>query len=200
MNLRGLLTLVAGVGLVMGMGSCAALAQAPASEGHGHEAHVKAAPVESAVCLLVPVGGSGVSGVVRFVKKGDAIAVLGKITGLTPGKHGFHVHELGDLSDTRQGLSVAGHFNPTHAKHGNREDKERHAGDFGNVEADGQGVATVDFTDSIIRLTGPHGLLGRSLVVHAGEDKFTQPVGDAGGRVAFGVIGVAAPPKEKPAK
>lgn len=196
MNLRRLLTLVASVGLLTGIGQRAGQAQTPASDGHHHGTHVEAAPVESAICILVPVGGSGVSGVVRFAKKGDVLAVTGKITGLTPGKHGFHVHEFGDLSDTRQGLSVGGHFNPAHAKHGNREDKERHAGDFGNLEADNQGVAAIDFTDSVVRLTGLHGILGRSLVVHANADKFTQPVGDAGGRVAIGAIGVAAPPRE----
>jgi Cu-Zn family superoxide dismutase len=65
-------------------------------------------------------------------------------------------------------------------------------GDLGNIVADADGNATIDITDSRAVLSGPHSIIGRSIVVHAKADQFTQPSGDAGPRVAFGVIGVAA--------
>jgi hypothetical protein len=54
------------------------------------------------------------------------------------------------------------------------------------------GTANVDYTDARLRLEGAHGILGRGVIVHANPDDFkTQPTGNAGGRVACGVIGVA---------
>ncbi len=119
--------------------------------------------------------------------------VHGRMTGLTPGEHGFHVHEWGDLSDEAKGESAGSHFDPHGMPHGHPSDAKRHAGDLGNVLADASGVATVDVFDRLLRLEGPDSIVGRSVVVHVGPDKFTQPVGDAGGRVAVGVIGVAKP-------
>lgn len=155
--------------------------------------HAATASVEHAVAVLVPIGGSGVQGVIHFDRHGKELLITGKISGLKPGKHGFHVHEFGDLTDTHKGESAGGHFNPQGAPHGRPSDPKRHVGDFGNLEANPQGVAVVHLTDTVATLDGPHAILGRALVVHAGEDKFTQPVGDAGARVAFGIIGVAAP-------
>ena len=155
-----------------------------------HAAHV-AKPVSQAVVVLQQVGESGVHGVVRFNKVANGIQVSGTIENLEPGLHGFHVHEFGDLTDTRKGESAGGHFNPHGTDHGRPEDEERHVGDFGNIEADASGNAVVDFVDPKISFEGPSSILGYSLVVHAAEDKFTQPSGDAGPRVAFGVIGVA---------
>ena len=146
-----------------------------------------------AVCVLQPVGESGVSGVVRFDRQGEQLHVTGTVKGLGPGKHGFHVHQFGDLRDDQEGMSVGGHFNPTGGPHGHRDGKERHVGDFGNIEADDSGTAEIDFMDPMATIDGEHQIVGHGLVVHAGEDKFTQPSGDAGARVAFGVIGVADP-------
>lgn len=137
---------------------------------------------------LEPIGDSKVKGNVRFVQDGEKVRVTGTITGLSPGKHGFHVHEHGDLSDKKEGKSAGGHYNPTNKPHGRPSDQERHVGDLGNIEANQQGVAEIDMQDSVISLSGPHSIVDRSLVVHEGEDKFTQPTGDAGGRVAFGLI------------
>jgi Cu-Zn family superoxide dismutase len=151
------------------------------------------APVKEAVCVLSPFGGSGVSGVLHFRKVGDKVRVTGEIHGLTPGKHGFHVHELGDVSDMQTGKSTGGHYNPTNMPHGRMTDAKRHVGDLGNVTANANGVAVVDKTDGVIALCGCHSIIGRAIIVHAGEDHFTQPTGDAGGRVAGGVIGIAKP-------
>src|SRR5690606_1905976 len=120
----------------------------------------------------------------------DGLHLKGKIIGLTPGMHGFHIHEYGDLSD-RSGKSAGDHFNPTGAKHGPPGSKESHAGDLGNVEANNEGVAMIDIKAKDLKL---HFVLGRSLVVHEKADDFeSQPSGDAGGRLAVGVIGVADP-------
>jgi superoxide dismutase, Cu-Zn family len=146
---------------------------------------------KKAICVLTPTKGSKVHGSVAFTVKGDAIEITGEITGLTPGKHGFHVHEFGDLSST-DGMATGGHFNPDKEKHGGPDDKERHAGDLGNIVADENGKALLKMTDKLIRLSGEHSIVGRGLIVHAKEDDLkTQPTGDAGGRVAQGVIGVA---------
>lgn len=141
-----------------------------------------------AVCEIVEVGGSGVSGTVNFEQQGETVTITGKIEGLTPGKHGFHVHASGDLSDKEKGESTGGHFDPTNMKHGRPSDEQRHVGDLGNITADDNGVATIDMTDTVISLSGDNSIVGKAIVVHAGEDKFTQPTGDAGARVAFGKI------------
>src|SRR5207244_1746972 len=110
---------------------------------------------------------------------------------LTPGKHGFHIHEFGDMSSA-DGMATGGHFNPDGHKHGGPDDRERHAGDFGNVEAGADGKATIKMTDKMIALSGPNTILGRALIVHAKEDDLkTQPSGNAGDRIGQGVIGVA---------
>lgn len=167
-------------------------------EGHDHAAE-KPAKVERAVAVIREVGKSGVAGLIRFDQTEAGVHVVGKITGLTPGKHAIHVHEFGDLTDMDAGMSAGGHFNPTHQPHGDRTAHERHAGDLGNLEADQHGTATIDLTDKVLQLNGPTSILGRGLVIHAEADKFTQPVGAAGGRVGLAVIGVAGPEK-KPEK
>lgn len=144
----------------------------------------------AAVCVLEPIAASGVAGTLNFVQVGNKVTLTGEITGLTPGEHGFHVHEKGDLSDKATGNSAGGHFNPAGHKHGKPDDAERHAGDLGNITADDKGVAKLDIHDEVISLHGDDSIVGRSIVVHESVDKFTQPTGDAGGRVAFGLIEV----------
>lgn len=144
--------------------------------------------VRMATVDLVPIGDSKVEGSVRFVQEGDKVKIAGTVTGLSPGRHGFHVHEHGDLSDKKEGKSAGGHYNPTNKPHGRPSEEERHVGDLGNIEANDKGVAKIDMQDSVISLSGPHSIVDRSLMIHEGEDKFTQPTGDAGGRVAFGLI------------
>lgn len=152
------------------------------------EADKKSAETKTATCELVSIGDSGVKGTIKLVQTGDTVKITGKVTGLTPGLHGFHVHEKGDLSDTKTGASAGGHFNPTNQPHGKPTDKKRHVGDLGNIEADKDGVANIDMQDKVISLSGENSIVGKALLIHEGEDKFTQPVGDAGGRVAFGKI------------
>ena len=167
----------------------------PAADSHSHvdsAAPAQAPKIERAVCVVQSVADSGVTGVLTFTRQGDKIALTGSISGLTPGKHGFHIHEYGDVTSLgTDGLSTGGHFNPAGTPHGRPDDEHRHVGDLGNIEADENGVANIEIADSMLQFDGAHSIIGRSVVVHADEDKFTQPVGDAGGRVGIGVIGIA---------
>lgn len=160
-------------------------------------ANARAGSVEHAVAVMFPTQGAEVRGVVHFIKREGAVDIVGEIHGLEPGKHGFHVHEFGDLTDMKSGNSAGGHFNPTNEPHGRPTDKQRHVGDLGNIEANEDGVAKFRIRDELISLDGPHSILGRAVVVHAKADQFTQPSGDAGDRQALGVIGVAQPPKTR---
>jgi superoxide dismutase, Cu-Zn family len=152
-----------------------------------------ATAVTKAVAVLSPTEGNKVNGLVVFTQEGDKVSVSAHIEGLTPGNHGFHIHEFGDCS-AKDGASAGGHFNPSTLPHGARTDAKRHAGDLGNIEVGSDGTAHVEFSDSVMKLEGPSSILGRGVIVHANPDDFkTQPTGNAGGRQACGVIGVAKP-------
>jgi Cu-Zn family superoxide dismutase len=159
-------------------------------------AEAKSAPmaeITKAVAVLHPTEGSKVRGVVTFVREGARIKVVARIEGLTPGKHGFHIHEWGDCS-SKDGMATGGHFNPTAMPHAAPDAAKRHHGDLGNIEANQNGVAHVEFTDPVMTFDGPNSIIGRGLIVHANADDLkTQPTGNAGGRLACGVIGVAKP-------
>src|SRR5206468_10865272 len=145
-----------------------------------------------AIALLHPTAGNKLSGTVTFTPVADGVQVRAEITGLTPGKHGFHVHEFGDCS-AADASSAGAHFNPTNQPHAGPEATARHEGDMGNVEADASGNAKLDYVDHQISLASDaKSAIGRSVVVHAKPDDLkTQPSGDAGGRIACGVIGWA---------
>lgn len=140
---------------------------------------------------LAPSVQSKAKGVVKFVSSdGNNIEIKGSITGLTPGEHGMHVHEVGDCSDVETGFKKSGsHFNPEHANHGSLHDG--HAGDLGNIVADKNGEAHFDIKTSKFNLIqdDKHSILGRALVVHAGkDDEKTNPAGNSGERILCGVV------------
>jgi len=149
----------------------------------------------NAVCVLRDVAGSDVNGVIHFAKHGKNVVVTGVVKGLSPGKHGFHVHQFGDVTGDADGKSTGGHFNPHHTAHGRPGDKIRHVGDLGNIVANADGVAKFKKTDGVIALSGENSIVGRSIVIHAKADDFGQPTGNAGARVAYGVIGIAKAPE-----
>ena len=100
----------------------------------------------------------------------------------------------GDCRWIADGKCAGGHFNPNGGKHSGPEDPGRHAGDFGNIKADNSGKATYKMLDSMISLSGPNSIIGRSVIVHAkADDMKTQPSGDSGDRIGCGVIGIADP-------
>jgi Cu-Zn family superoxide dismutase len=145
-----------------------------------------------AIAVLHSASGSQVAGTVTFTKTGDTVQVVADITGLTPGKHAFHIHEFGDCS-AADASSAGSHFNPMKKPHGAPDSPDRHAGDMGNLEADSTGKAHLELKDSMLKFSGENSILGRGVIVHEKVDDWSQPVGNAGGRVACGVIGVAKP-------
>ena len=149
-----------------------------------------------AVCVL---NGEIVNGTLWFsqTEEKGPVTVTGEVKGLTQGLHGFHIHEFGD--NTNGCISAGPHFNPLSVEHGGPDYKCRHVGDLGNVEASGSGVAEVCITDCQISLCGPNSIIGRTLVVHADPDdlgkgghELSKTTGNAGARVACGVIGIAS--------
>lgn len=174
------------------LGSCAFVVR---DHEHAEAAEPEAAPaaIQRAICVLWPTAGNGTKGVVKFSAVAGGVRVEARVEGLTPGLHGFHVHEWGDL-DCTDGMCTGGHFNPTGQPHAGPDAAARHVGDLGNLEADSTGLAVYDRTFAGMSLDGAAGLIGRGLVVHAKPDDFTtQPTGNAGARVATGVIGIAKP-------
>ncbi len=153
-----------------------------------------AGPAQRAVAVVRPTQGNTAEGQVVFTDAGaDGVKVQVDLKGLTPGAHGFHVHEFGDCS-APDGASAGSHFNPTGEPHAGPHDAARHTGDMGNVEADKDGVVSFGYTDKRLAFSGPNSVLGRGVIVHAkADDLKTQPTGDAGGRQGCGVIGAAKP-------
>jgi superoxide dismutase, Cu-Zn family len=165
--------------LIISFGMICALTLA----AHGQDA-------TKATCKLEPKSGSKVAGMITITKSGDDVQVVGDITGLTPGKHGFHVHEKGDCS-APDAASAGAHFSVAQHKHGGPVTPERHDGDLGNIEADASGKAHIDWKGKM-SLSGTGSVIGKSLVVHEKEDDLkTDPSGNSGARQACGVIEAA---------
>jgi Cu-Zn family superoxide dismutase len=153
----------------------------------------QAESVTKAIAVLSPTKDSSVSGTVTFTKVDGGVKIVADVAGLTPGQHGFHIHEFGDCS-APDATSAGGHFNPGHMQHGGPDAAVRHAGDFGNLEADASGKAHYERVDTMISLEGADSIIGHGVIVHAkADDLKTQPTGNAGARVACGAIGVTKP-------
>jgi superoxide dismutase, Cu-Zn family len=150
-----------------------------------------AAPhVSKAIAVLTPSKSSTIQGTVTFSEENGSVMISATLTGLTPGKHGFHIHEWGNINCS-DGMCTGSHYNPTGSKHGDADATERHIGDMGNIEADANGNATFQRTDSVLALNGSHSVIGHAVVLHENQDDFSQPTGNSGGRVAYGVIGIS---------
>uniref|UniRef100_A0A2L0HIK8 Superoxide dismutase [Cu-Zn] n=1 Tax=Brachionus plicatilis TaxID=10195 RepID=A0A2L0HIK8_BRAPC len=143
------------------------------------------------------LAGETVKGVVHLEQEGldSAVHIYGEVSNLSPGQHGFHIHQFGDI--TNGCISAGPHFNPFRKTHGGLEDKERHVGDLGNITADENGIAKFDFSDHLVRLNGPYSVIGRTIIVHSDPDdlgqggtEMSKTTGNAGGRLACGVIGI----------
>jgi superoxide dismutase, Cu-Zn family len=169
--------------------ACAHAGDQPAAKPAGTPAAAPpAAAAKHAVAEVKPTQGSSVQGHVTFTAEKGGVHVVADLTGLTPGEHGFHIHEKGDCS-APDGTSAGGHFNPAGKPHGAPDAAEHHAGDLGNINADAAGKAHIDAVFPFLTLAGPDTIVGRGLIVHASPDDMkTQPTGNAGARQACGVI------------
>lgn len=147
--------------------------------------------VTKAIAVVSPTKDQKAFGIVTFTLVENGVRVIGEFSGLTPGKHGFHIHEFGDCS-APDGTSAGGHYNPSSMPHSMPSSHKRHMGDMGNIEAGADGTAFLDYVDAVISLNGEHSIIGRGVIVHENPDDLTtQPTGAAGARIACGVVGVA---------
>ena len=145
------------------------------------------APPPRAEVKIEPIGSNSVSGTMTLEQTGQSVAIKGTLRGLSPGKHGFHIHEGRSCS------SRGAHFSPINAPHGapGSGDDKHHLGDLGNVVAEQDGMANYSGAAKNVTLTGANSIDGRVLVVHQDEDDLTsQPSGKSGEQIACGVIKV----------
>ena len=143
-----------------------------------------------ATAALQPTKGNKAFGEATFEQAGDKVHVTVFAQGLKPdAEHGLHIHEAGDCS-SGDGMSAKGHFNPHGKPHGDPRSAEHHAGDLPALKAGKDGRAKLDVTvDGISIGKGPGDIVGRGLIIHADPDDYkTQPTGNAGARIACGVI------------
>ena len=143
----------------------------------------------SATATLAPTSGQTAAGTVNLTQLGDgSVRVEVNLTGVPAGVHGFHIHEKGDCGDN--GNAAGGHYNPLGTPHGAPNADPHHAGDFGNVTADASGNVRTSFTTrSVTVAEGSTTAVGHAIILHANPDDLTtQPTGNAGARIACGVV------------
>lgn len=143
----------------------------------------------TAVATLGPTAGNTAQGTVTLAQNADgSTQVSVNLANVPPGVHGFHIHEKGDCGDN--GNAAGGHFNPEATMHGSPDAMPHHAGDFGNVTADASGIVRTEFSTRSASLEeGASSAIGKAIILHANPDDLkTQPTGNAGGRIACGVI------------
>jgi Cu-Zn family superoxide dismutase len=152
--------------------------------------------INKAIAVMHPTEGNSAMGTITFRRSGEYITnsiikIDVNMQGLTPGKHAIHIHEYGDCS-ALDASSAGGHYNPEGKPHGAPTDDNRHVGDLGNILADENGFIYTELSDTQIALNGPHSIIGRAVIIHENEDDFsTQPTGNAGPRIAYGIVGIA---------
>ena len=182
---------------VLALSACSSSAPtkstAPAASATTPAAPAAQSTAKSATVNLASASGSLVSGKLTVVPMGNGVHLTGEVGGLSPGStHAIHIHEKGDCSAV-DATSAGGHFNPLGAPHGRMETTPHHAGDMDNIVADADGVAQVNAHAEGVTLGGgaANDVAGKAVIVHAAADDYrTQPTGNAGGRVACGVITV----------
>lgn len=179
-------TILAPLGLIA-LAACSSTPSAPPA------APAASSTAQQATVVLTSASGSQVSGKLTLAPMGDGVHIGGEVGGLTPnGQFGFHVHEKGDCSAV-DATSAGGHFNPATSAHGRANTAVHHAGDMDNVASDAGGVAKVNVHLRGVTLGGgaANDIANRAVIVHAAPDDYqTQPTGNAGARLACGVIKV----------
>ena len=144
-------------------------------------------------------------GMATFVENaaGD-LTVTVEASGLTPGKHGLHVHAFGSCVGP-DFVTAGGHFNPMSRKHGLQSSDGSHGGDLPNliVGADGRGrfsmtVASMKLSAGVTSLMDTD---GSAIVIHAAEDDgMTDATGNSGARIACGIVALGSAPAASPAQ
>jgi len=141
------------------------------------------------IAPLMKADGTAVGAATAMAVEGGRVAVAVSVYGMTPGKHGVHVHTVGACTPTF--AAAGGHWNPGSMTHGLNDPAGQHAGDMPNVEVGADGTGTLTYTLAPgATLAGMLDADGSAFVVHAGEDdQRTDPAGNSGDRVACGVFG-----------
>lgn len=148
------------------------------------------AMVDRAVAEVQPTANYAASGTVIFTPTdgNSRMAIHIALDGLTPGKHGVHIHQNGDCS-APDAKSAGDHYNPYEVAHGSPQSPPHHLGDLGNVEADANGRVDTTITVEELGFSGPASVLEKAFIVHAGADDLkSQPSGNSGDRAGCGVI------------
>lgn len=128
-------------------------------------------------------------GTATLTQTAHGVLISVDLHGLTPGAHAIHLHETGKCEGPAF-KSAGGHFNPHKKQHGFMDAKGPHAGDLPNLDVASDGTAKAEFIAHDASLKTLQDADGSALVVHAKADDYkSQPAGDAGDRVACGVIG-----------
>ncbi|HEV7241888.1 MAG TPA: superoxide dismutase family protein [Thermoanaerobaculia bacterium] len=143
----------------------------------------------SAIANLAPASGQTAAGTVLLIQMADgSVDVKVDLTGVPAGVHGFHIHEKGDCGNN--GGAAGMHFNPMTEAHGAPDAPPHHAGDFGNVTANDAGEVHTRFTTRSVTVdAGAKSAVDRAIILHADPDDLkTQPTGNAGARIACGVV------------
>jgi Cu-Zn family superoxide dismutase len=140
-------------------------------------------------------------GTAKLLQIPNGVLVRLTLTKAAPGTHAFHVHAVGKCEGP-EFTTAGGHFNPTSKKHGLLSQEGSHAGDLPNVIVADSGAVTVETVIPHVTLkVGDRALAdadGSALILHVEADDYTtDPTGNAGGRLACGVI---APPQAATAK
>lgn len=176
---------------LLALSACGGGAEAPAPEPAPPASPAPAPPPEPATATATLQGRTGTetAGTVTFTQDGDVVRVVAVVSGAAAGDHGFHVHENGDCS-AADFTSAGGHFNPTAGIHGGPSAEERHAGDLGNITIGEDGTGRLELTTDMLTVAvGPESVVGRAIILHEkADDLVSQPTGDAGGRVACGIV------------
>lgn len=178
------LVVVGGIALVM----LSACAQKEKQTAEVAPAPVVVAPTK-AQAVLKAAKGYKVKGIIHFTEEAGQMKIETMVDGLKAGPHGFHIHEVGDCSKA-DFSSAGGHFNPGHGEHGATTSEKRHAGDLGNLTANGKKKAYTTITASGLTMQpGAESIIGKAVVIHKDKDDLkSQPAGNSGARIACGVI------------
>ena len=153
---------------------------------------------KSCIALLQPdksIKNNNVNGTVEFLQKSKYLLIKYKIENLEDGNHGFHIHKCGDL--TKGCISACEHFNPYNNNHGSLTSINSHAGDLGNIKSFNKISEGIIKTNKISLVDETTNIIGRMIIVHKDEDdlgkgnnKESLKTGNAGARLACGVIGI----------